>query len=349
MTEKKKDTFENLREGISWELLSKYRTELMGCSILGIILFHWYENCMNHGKTMSMILSICSLGNRFVDAFLILSGIGLYYSFKKNDNVLQFYIRRLIKLLPAYCILAIPYWIYYDLFFAKKTIYNVIIDFSFVSFITEGNRRFWFIGLIIVLYLLFPLFYKIIYGSKNIWIGMGSLLLLYLVLSGAIWKYFPDVYSNIEIALGRVLGFMTGVFLGETVYKKRKNLVECFAGICAGLVMIMMISHKISHPLAANIINRGVLGIFFALFFLIALVLAMNLLKNVGIYENYIRKILLFLGKITMEVYILHVAFRSIFNYPAEVLRYAALIGMAILIAYPVNRISGMIAKKLVG
>ena len=75
---------------------------------------------MNHGKTMSMILSICSLGNRFVDAFLILSGIGLYYSFKKNDNVLQFYIRRLIKLLPAYCILAIPYWIYYDLFFAKK-------------------------------------------------------------------------------------------------------------------------------------------------------------------------------------------------------------------------------------
>ena len=75
----------------------------------------------------------------------------------------------------------------------------------------------------------------------------------------------------------------------------------------------------------------------------------MNLLKNVGIYENYIRKILLFLGKITMEVYILHVAFRSIFNYPAEVLRYAALIGMAILIAYPVNRISGMIAKKLVG
>lgn len=295
MTEKKKDTFENLRESISWELLSKYRTELMGCSILGIILFHWYENCMNHGKTMSMILSICSLGNRFVDAFLILSGIGLYYSFKKNDNVLQFYIRRLIKLLPAYCILAIPYWIYYDLFFAKKTIYNVIIDFSFVSFITEGNRRFWFIGLIIVLYLLFPLFYKIIYGSKNIWIGMGSLLLLYLVLSGAIWKYFPDVYSNIEIALGRVL------------------------------------------------------GIFFALFFLIALVLAMNLLKNVGIYENYIRKILLFLGKITMEVYILHVAFRSIFNYPAEVLRYAALIGMAILIAYPVNRISGMIAKKLVG
>ena len=171
----------------------------------------------------------------------------------------------------------------------------MIIDFSFVSFITEGNRRFWFIGLIIVLYLLFPLFYKIIYGSKNIWIGMGSLLLLYLVLSGAIWKYFPYVYSNIEIALGRVL------------------------------------------------------GIFFALFFLIALVLAMNLLKNVGIYENYIRKILLFLGKITMEVYILHVAFRSIFNYPAEVLRYAALIGMAILIAYPVNRISGMIAKKLVG
>ena len=42
-----------MRKNISWNLVSKYRTELMGCSILGIILFHWYENCMIHGKSIN--------------------------------------------------------------------------------------------------------------------------------------------------------------------------------------------------------------------------------------------------------------------------------------------------------
>ena len=64
-----------MRKNISWNLVSKYRTELMGCSILGIILFHWYENCMIHGKSINFILHLFSLGNRFVEVFLILSGM----------------------------------------------------------------------------------------------------------------------------------------------------------------------------------------------------------------------------------------------------------------------------------
>ena len=146
-----------MRKNISWNLVSKYRTELMGCSILGIILFHWYENCMIHGKSINFILHLFSLGNRFVEVFLILSGMGLYYSFKKQENIKTFYLRRITKLLPTYLILGIPYWIYFDCFLNKMNIGQVFIDISFISFITEGNRRFWFIGLILGLYLFFPI------------------------------------------------------------------------------------------------------------------------------------------------------------------------------------------------
>ena len=59
----------------------------------------------------------------------------------------------------------------------------------------------------------------------------------------------------------------------------------------------------------------------------------MNALECFLIYEKFIRKILAFLGNITMEVYILHVAFRSIFDYPAEIGKYMILIGASILIA----------------
>ena len=126
-----------MRKNISWNLVSKYRTELMGCSILGIILFHWYENCMIHGKSINFILHLFSLGNRFVEVFLILSGMGLYYSFKKQENIKTFYLRRITKLLPTYLILGIPYWIYFDCFLNKMNIGQVFIDISFISY----NRR----------------------------------------------------------------------------------------------------------------------------------------------------------------------------------------------------------------
>ena len=75
------------------------------------------------------------------------------------------------------------------------------------------------------------------------------------------------------------------------------------------------------------------------------LIIMMNALECFLIYEKFIRKILAFLGNITMEVYILHVAFRSIFDYPAEIGKYMILIGASILIAIPVNRIGKYIVN----
>lgn len=79
--------------------------------------------------------------------------------------------------------------------------------------------------------------------------------------------------------------------------------------------------------------------------FLLILIIMMNALECFLIYEKFIRKILAFLGNITMEVYILHVAFRSIFDYPAEIGKYMILIGASILIAIPVNRIGKYIVN----
>lgn len=250
---------------------------------------------MIHGKSINFILHLFSLGNRFVEVFLILSGMGLYYSFKKQENIKTFYLRRITKLLPTYLILGIPYWIYFDCFLNKMNIGQVFIDISFISFITEGNRRFWFIGLILGLYLFFPIFYKIIYKNVNEWIGVGEILILYFLTTILIWKSSPTVYANIEVAWGRIPCFIVGIVLG--------------------------------------------------LIFLLILIIMMNALECFLIYEKFIRKILAFLGNITMEVYILHVAFRSIFDYPAEIGKYMILIGASILIAIPVNRIGKYIVN----
>lgn len=66
-----------------YSILSKYKNELMGISIILIIIFHFFDinvNCANMliCKLWSGVIS--SIG---VDIFLILSGIGIYYSFSK--------------------------------------------------------------------------------------------------------------------------------------------------------------------------------------------------------------------------------------------------------------------------
>ena len=64
------------------EWFEKYRTELMGIAAIGIILCH-----ANATGVMlpSIIRKIFSFGTECVDLFLMLSGIGIYYSLSKKD------------------------------------------------------------------------------------------------------------------------------------------------------------------------------------------------------------------------------------------------------------------------
>lgn len=69
---------------INLSLLSKFRTELMGFSAIGILMCH---ACGNNVAMPSSIWQICSLGQLGVSLFFLLSGMGLFYSLKKNDLV----------------------------------------------------------------------------------------------------------------------------------------------------------------------------------------------------------------------------------------------------------------------
>lgn len=69
---------------IDLSLLSKYRTELMGFSAIGIIMCH---ACGNNVAMPSILWQICSLGQLGVPIFFLLSGLGMYYSLLKTERV----------------------------------------------------------------------------------------------------------------------------------------------------------------------------------------------------------------------------------------------------------------------
>lgn len=333
-----------MQKKISWGVLSEFRKELMGCSIIGIILFHWYENCMDHGIATGMIMKLFSLGNRFVDVFLILSGIGLFYSFSRKNDVKEFYKRRFGKILPVYCIIAFPYWIVEDIIILGKGWKQFLCDFTFMSLFTQGNRRFWFIAAIVLFYLIFPPVYYILYKGEKKLRNATFILVIYFLLGIVIGKLLPSVYNNIEIAFWRWLSFFAGIYLAPKV--KNDDRISNWSLLSIFVIMIcsFIFYGRISSVVLKSCVFR-VGGTFFGI--IAALVIA-TVLKCIK--EKKCGKLILSLfgslGEITLEVYMLHVAFRSIFGYPAGILEYGCLILCSVILAVGIRKTLDFIREK---
>ena len=63
-----------------YQLLSRYRPELMGVAMLWVMLFHAYE--FHFG--IPVLDAVKALGFGGVDVFILLSGMGLYVSLSKT-------------------------------------------------------------------------------------------------------------------------------------------------------------------------------------------------------------------------------------------------------------------------
>lgn len=66
---------------IRWSYISQNKKILMGLFALMIVLYHFCLDCLQYSD---LPLPLVVYGNSVSDAFLFLSGIGLYYSMTKN-------------------------------------------------------------------------------------------------------------------------------------------------------------------------------------------------------------------------------------------------------------------------
>lgn len=93
----------------SYELLSKYRGVLMGVQILLIMAFHYTEDLSNAADHFNGPAQVFYdyIGSSGVDMFLMISGLGLYYSWKRNPDAGAFYRKRLTRVLVPYVAVAL--------------------------------------------------------------------------------------------------------------------------------------------------------------------------------------------------------------------------------------------------
>ena len=168
----------------NWNSLSLYRSELMGVAILMIMFFHIekFHAVSEHPLiSQSILYQFIQNGNSGVDVFVFLSGMGIYFAWSKRPELLSFYRKRVLRILPTYLVISGLYWLilmlkrylYLDLgSFIKLWIANV----SCYTWLTENCRVFWYIPFQIVLYLVSPLILTLF--SKNKWIRYGNFIFM---------------------------------------------------------------------------------------------------------------------------------------------------------------------------
>ena len=150
-----------------FQILSKYRSAIMGIAAVWIFVFHEWIQLTDNQDTGIHIINfleryIKAIGFCGVDIFLMLSGIGLTFAIGKG-SLLSFYYRRIKRILLPFLAIAVIRW-RLEHWETKYFIGNI----TGWRFYTENMYTFlWFVPAIITLYLLFPLYYKLFLAVKN--------------------------------------------------------------------------------------------------------------------------------------------------------------------------------------
>jgi len=179
-------------------IVSEMRTQILGLSVLAIILYHY---------------KMVFFGELGVDVFIFLSGFGLacgYGGGEQRGRFFSFLAKRLLRIIPAYWFILIAY-VTYSLVFTERqyNLTDVLLNLSCLQMFFVGFNSIvphaWYLSLIVVMYLFFPLFIRFVKMQKALYLLVGVYVFIAI-------EYFS--VNLFPIAIFRVPTFIAGIWLG---------------------------------------------------------------------------------------------------------------------------------------
>ncbi len=278
--------------------ISRYRGELMGIAMVFIILFH-----VDLDRS-DPFFGLRRMGNLGVDMFLFLSGIGLWFSWMKRPEWKHFYWRRLIRIYPAWLIIACLYYIprfHGGDIGAWLQLFGEI-GFN-IGFWQHDELNFWYIPAIMMLYLWAPPYMELI-RRHPIYRWLPVVMIMWCVLVQWVTP-LHRMFGYLEIFWSRVPIFFIGINMGETVREKRTIDGQ---GIWMILLMFLM-------SLAASIFLEQVRHGHFPLFIermlyipltITAIMLLNRMWRRTPAWFNRAFRLI---GALSLECYLIHIHF----------------------------------------
>ncbi len=330
-----------------WSLynISDYRNVIMGIATLWIVLFHSsllnINELIHSPRLCNYFNFIKDLGNAGVDIFLLLSAIGLYFSFSKQSKLTEFYKKRAIRILPA-AIIVIA--IYSATIIQTGGLKGYLQNISLLSFWIDGNLDFWYFSLIITLYLIYPIIHKLI--EKFDYKAMLIMVLGVIGINFSIMLISNQTYQMYEIALTRIPVFIIGAWIGKKVLNKEKISYKWVVVAMIFLIGIGIILYK-----------NNFTGCFYIKRYLycplaITLVITLSFIFS-KLNLQLLKKFFIWIGGYSMEIYLIYEilgkGMRNILIYPdkTRISYYIAIFMITICLSYILKNVCKEINEKV--
>lgn len=220
--------------GFSYKDVSTYRQQIMGLAMIWVVLFHY--------QLIGIPSIVTGHGFTGVDLFFFVSGLGLYHSMSNNNDIPSFYKKRFFRVIPLYFFAGFIL----EIIKGDFNICTYLWNYSTLGFWTNGsiNEFGWFIPGIIVVYVLFPFYYRTIFYDR---IEAFTLTLLFVLLF--FYIFYNSVIDNKLISddhfllLYRMPVFFLGTIVGYCIKEEKNGQSFLYLSF---LIFIFAIIHYIS-------------------------------------------------------------------------------------------------------
>lgn len=277
------------------QLLSKYRGVNMGVAILLVVLFHVYVARHNP------FFGLHRLGNVGVDIFLFLSGMGLWFSWSKKQDYLQFYKNRFKRIYPTWILIAgIYYGMRFDGVHWTDLCGDVLINWDFWL---HDELTFWYMPAIMALYIVAP-FYMELIRRHPIYRWLVALMIVWTFAVQWVGPIHQTV-GHIEIFWSRVPIFFIGINMGEMVRKG----VEIEKSAVVLILLTFVSTFALSLYLEQAIHGRFPLFIERLVYIPMTVTSLMLLSLMFEKTNKRILSVLAWIGGISLEIYLIHAHF----------------------------------------
>lgn len=254
----------------------------MGIAMVFVMLLH-----MSYLPSPTWLKHACFYLYIGVDIFICASGFGLCYAWNKQ-GIERFYKRRFLRLYPTYALMALFVTFLRTWGGEHFSTWDIFCHFTTLQYYNIGGHRFdWYLSAMFVLYLIFPLLFKLKHPLTCVGIFVCTLIFL----------HFIRMNWPIPALIGRIGIFAYGILMYRVL---ESQTPPKWLYICGGIFCLLApVPFLITHPFGEVdfIFSAGLTPLLLAAIFYLH-----HILCSSPCYEKAIN-LLSFIGKYSLPLY----------------------------------------------